>query len=180
MDLCGVWHGFQALAHCSQGLGDKVGGPLVTKAKHHAAADVHHIALARKGTSAAAGDDVPGVVVVDMSYGRLMCKGVYTSVSCAYFSRTKTLRMPLAASCVAVVRPPMPLPITTASYSTSVGAWADVAGAEDVAACKRRRGACMIASALRTVAVYWSRTVVHHCAGRTGISGMRDNLCDQA
>ena len=39
----------------------------------------------------------------------------------AYFSKTTTFA-PFAASCVAVVRPPIPEPMTTASYSSSVGA----------------------------------------------------------
>ena len=50
------------------------------------------------------------------------CAQGHVSRAGAHFSRTRTLA-PLAASCVAVVRPPMPEPMTMASYTTSVGAF---------------------------------------------------------
>ena len=53
---------------------------------------------------------------------RPSCASVYCGPQRpTHFSSTSTLA-PLATICVAVVRPPMPPPTMTASYSTSVGA----------------------------------------------------------
>ena len=61
MDLGGVWHSVQALAHGSQGPGDEVGGALLAHAKHHGGAHVKGVALPVVVSRAAARYDIPAI-----------------------------------------------------------------------------------------------------------------------
>ena len=71
----------------------------------------------------------------------------------AHFSSTTTFA-PLAAICAAVDSPPMPLPMMTASYSTSVGAAACVAASAAAAAAVRERGGGAAAACRRRPAAW--------------------------
>ena len=61
MDLSGVRHSVQALAHCGQGPSDEVGGALLAHAKHHGGAHIKGVALSVVVPRAAARYDIPAM-----------------------------------------------------------------------------------------------------------------------
>ena len=59
MDLGGVWHRGQVLAHMCQGFCNQIGGALVPESEHHGGADVKGVALPLEVACAASRYDVP-------------------------------------------------------------------------------------------------------------------------